>query len=85
VGSALVAVAHAAATITVDPDSATLSRFGQSFKLTATAHDGGGVLITDKAFAWALSDETVVEVNSPGFVTCGGEWHRDRTELPGVR
>jgi uncharacterized protein YjdB len=44
-------------------------RIGQTIRLTATALDANGQVISGKTFAWSSANETVATVASDGIVT----------------
>jgi len=56
------------ATVSVTAPRGTLFA-GQALQLTATARDGGGNLLSDRAVTWHSSDDRIATVSSTGRVT----------------
>ncbi len=70
-GSAMVLVAQEAATMTVEPATATIAP-GDTLQLVATAFDAGGAEVMVE-FAWSTSDLAVAGVNGQGLVTAAAD------------
>lgn len=71
-GSATVVVSQEVAAVQLAPGGDTLTAFGQTRALTATAVDAGGSPVDGVAFSWSSSDESVATVDTDGVVTAVG-------------
>ena len=67
-GSATVRVAQEVSAVAVTPDTATVLE-GDTLRLTSTASDANGQVVTGAEFVWASGDTTVAVVNASGLVT----------------
>ena len=63
-GVAQVTVSQAVATITLEPDTVTMTRVGQTRSIEARAYDAGGVRISGVPFTWESSDDQIATVTS---------------------
>ena len=61
-------VATEVATVDVAPASVTLTAYGQTQQLTATARDANGAPISGVTFTWASSDTSIATVDDQGVV-----------------
>ena len=61
--------APVATTVTVDPDSATLTALGATVRFTAEVRDQNGQVMAGVTVAWASSDASVATVDASGQVT----------------
>jgi len=57
------------ASVVVTPASNTVTAFGPSVQLSASARDASGAAISGKTFTWSPSDPLVATVSSSGLVT----------------
>lgn len=57
------------ASVSVTPSNALLAAVGDTVRLSATARDAGGSVMSDAVFAWSSSQENVASVSSSGLVT----------------
>jgi len=72
VGSATVNVTIAprpVASVTLTPNSGTLTQIGATLQLGATVRDDAGAVVTGRTIAWSSSNSAIVTVNSSGLVT----------------
>ena len=58
-----------ATTVTVNPDSATLTALGETVRFAAEVRDRNGQVIAGAAVAWASSEAAVASVDAAGVVT----------------
>ena len=61
-----------AATVTVNPSSATLATLGETARFTAEVRDQNGQVMTGTAVAWTSSDASIAAVDASGLVTAAG-------------
>jgi uncharacterized protein YjdB len=57
------------ATVSVTPDSPTITAIGATQQMTATAKDASNNTLSGVTFTWSSSDETKATVNASGLVT----------------
>ncbi len=67
-GTAMVAVAQAAALVTVTPGNVQFASLGRSVQLTGTVHDANGHSIQGVGVTWSSTDTAVASVNASGLV-----------------
>ena len=67
-----VSVMQSAASLSIEPSSATLMSIGATVQLSATVLDENGQPVADAVVTWQSSDETVATVNDQGQVTAVG-------------
>ncbi len=84
-GSATITVSQVPASIgiEVDPESTTLTEFGETLQLLASVSDANEETIEEPAINWSSSDETVVTVDETGLVTAVGNGMTDITAQAG--
>ncbi len=68
---ATITVRDSVASVTVSPDSASLS-VGDTLRLTATAKDTAGIVVPGRPVSWLSSDSSIATVDSTGLVTGTG-------------
>ena len=68
----IVVPAPAIASVALRPDSARLTRAGDTLRLAAEPRDGGGTAQTWASVTWSSSDTTVARVSATGLVTAVG-------------
>jgi len=83
VGNVLAIVTQVAATISVEPDTVTLTRLGLTRHLGAKAYDAGGERIPDADFTWESSSTDIATVTSSGVVTAAGHGSASVTATAG--
>ena len=58
--------------VTVTPDTTAFVSLGDTIRLTATARDAGGTVMSGETFSWSSSDQFVATVDTAGIVTATG-------------
>ena len=71
-GSASITVEQRAAGIEVNPESVTLSHYGDTESLSARAFDANGYSIQNVSFAWRSANTSIAVVDTRGTVTAVG-------------
>lgn len=67
-GTAMVAVAQVAASVTVTPGNVQFSSLGGSTQLTGSVHDANGHVLAGVGVTWSSTDATVATVDASGLV-----------------
>ena len=67
-GTAMVAVAQVAASVTVTPGNVQFASLGRSAQLTGTVHDANGHTLAGAGVTWSSADTSVATVDASGLV-----------------
>lgn len=67
--SSRITVAQAVASVTVTPNTPTLTSIGDTVQLSASIEDAGGTVVADSTASWSSLDTLVATVNASGLVT----------------
>lgn len=71
-GSAALAVSQRVETVTVSPESATLTTVNATQEFTAEATDANGSTVEDARFVWSSEDHSVATIGPDGTATASG-------------
>lgn len=68
---------HTVATVTVSPDTVTMTAIGAVKQFTAVARDANGDVVVNARFTWSSTNPGAARVNSIGLVTAVGPGQAD--------